>query len=40
LQVLGADPGNVKALFRRCKAREALGQTEDALQDAEAALKL
>ncbi|GIL72185.1 hypothetical protein Vretimale_335 [Volvox reticuliferus] len=39
-QVLNIDPQNVKALFRRGRARHALGRTEEARQDLEAALKL
>lgn len=33
LQVLGEDENNVKALFRRGKARAALGQTDTARED-------
>jgi len=33
LQVLGEDENNVKALFRRGKARGALGQTDAARED-------
>ena len=32
-------PDNVKALFRRGKAKHALGRTEEAMQDLEAAMK-
>ncbi|KAG2500970.1 hypothetical protein HYH03_000792 [Edaphochlamys debaryana] len=39
-QVLNMDPKNVKALFRRGKARLALGRTEEAKEDLEAARKL
>lgn len=35
LQVLGRDKDNVKALFRRGRARVALGQTESAIADFE-----
>jgi hypothetical protein len=34
------DSDNVKALFRRGRARVALGQTEEAVTDLERALKL
>lgn len=37
MQVLKLDPGNIKALFRRGMARHALGQTEAALEDLQAA---
>lgn len=36
-QVLAIDPGNSKALFRRGAARRALGQTEQAIDDLQAA---
>ncbi|KAI8466791.1 MAG: 42 kDa peptidyl-prolyl isomerase-like protein [Monoraphidium minutum] len=39
-QVLARDRDNAKALFRRGRARAALGQTEDAVRDMEAAVKL
>jgi hypothetical protein len=39
-QVLQLQPKNVKALYRRGVARHQLGQTESAMQDLEAALKL
>lgn len=35
--MLAEDPGNAKALFRRGKARAALGQSEAALADLEKA---
>jgi hypothetical protein len=39
-QVLLRDTDNAKALFRRGRARAALGQTEDAIVDLERACKL
>jgi hypothetical protein len=39
-QVLNEDGKNVKALYRRGKARLALGRTEEAQQDLDAAYKL
>ena len=38
-QVLKMDENNVKAFFRRGKARHSLGQTEQAAEDLEAAIK-
>lgn len=38
-QVITMQPGNVKALFRRGKAKHALGRTEEAMEDLEAAIK-
>ena len=40
LQVLSQDRENVKALFRRGRAHNALGRTEDALRDLQAAARL
>lgn len=40
VQVLKLEPSNVKALFRRGKARHTLGQTDGALPDLEQAYKL
>lgn len=37
MQVLQHDPDNAKGLFRRGKARHALGHTDEALKDLEAA---
>ena len=37
LQVLAKEKGNAKALFRRGRAHNALGHTEEALQDLTAA---
>jgi tetratricopeptide (TPR) repeat protein len=39
-QVLADDQKNVKALFRRARAKAALGQSEDAINDFKKALKL
>jgi tetratricopeptide (TPR) repeat protein len=39
-QVLADDQTNVKALFRRARAKAALGQSEDAINDFKKALKL
>lgn len=38
-QVLADDQKNVKALFRRARAKAALGQSEDAINDFKRALK-
>lgn len=39
-QVLNMEAKNVKALFRRGKAKHTLGQTEEALIDLEQAYKM
>ncbi len=39
VQALQYEPDNTKALFRRGKARGALGQTGEALADMEAAFR-
>jgi hypothetical protein len=39
-QILMRHPQHVKALFRRAKARTALGRTEEALQDLNKAAEL
>ena len=39
-QVLAADRGSAKALFRRGRARRLLGQSEAALSDLQAAIAL
>ena len=40
MQVLQEDKGNVKALFRRGKAHNGMGHTEEAMRDLQAAAKL
>lgn len=40
VQILLRHPKHVKALFRRAKARTALGRTEEALEDLNKAVEL